>query len=198
MSMRSPKFIYLLYCVRMYLLEHLHECQGYGYIQRFARGFLSMLERNGRMRLIPSRDGTGTWMKRYYLMFKGSSVTAESWYKKLVPLNIMLHHVVESDEEDLHNHPWPFFVFILKGGYWEYTPRGKFLREPGYWGIRLPSHFHRIELVNEKEGSWSLFIRGLKVRDWGFRVDNEVIPHKEYLKEKYEKSPLSEQLVAEG
>ena len=179
----------------MYLLEHIDECQGYGYLNKGVKMFLHFLEKRGRMRLIPSRDGSGAWMKRYYLLFKGTSVTKDAWYKKLIPFNAMIHHVVESDEEDLHNHPWPFFVFILKGGYWEYTPKGKFLREPGFFALRFPSHFHRIKLVNEKEGSWSFFVRGPKTRNWGFIVDNEVVPHQEYLKTKYDSHPPEDQIM---
>ena len=88
-----------------------------------------------------------------------------------------------------------FFVLILKGGYWEYTPKGKFLRKPGFFALRFPSHFHRIELVDKKEGSWSFFVRGPKTKDWGFRVDNEFISHNLYLKNKYESCPLEEQIV---
>lgn len=35
---------------------------------------------------------------------------------------ILLHKFIGSDDECLHDHPWWFFVWILKGGYWEWTP----------------------------------------------------------------------------
>ena len=179
--------------LNMYLLEHIDECNGYKYISKLSTSFLNFLERRGRLRLIPSRNGNSSWMKRYYLLFKGSSVTEKRWYTRWVPFNVMIHHIVESDEEDIHNHPWPFFVLILKGGYWEYTNSGKHWRGPGFWALRFPNHFHRIELKDE-DGSWSLFIRGPKIRNWGFRVEDEFIPHEEYLKSKLDVVPLNEQI----
>ena len=83
---------------------------------------------------------------------------------------------------------------ILKGGYWEYTEKGKFWRGPGFFAFRYPTHFHRIELKDEEEGSWSFFVRGPKIRDWGFKVNGKFIPQDVYLKEKIEKVPLEKQI----
>jgi hypothetical protein len=46
--------------------------------------------------------------------------------RKNFPFNITLHKVLVSDEPTLHDHPWSWGAFIIKGGYWEHTPEGKF------------------------------------------------------------------------
>ena len=42
--------------------------------------------------------------------------------RKNFPFNITLHKVLVSDEPTLHDHPWNWGAFILKGGYWEHIP----------------------------------------------------------------------------
>jgi hypothetical protein len=36
--------------------------------------------------------------------------------------SIKLHKIILSDDVCTHDHPWPFFTIILKGGYFEWTP----------------------------------------------------------------------------
>jgi len=55
--------------------------------------------------------------------------------------------------------------------------------KPGRLNLLSGKTFHRISLVDEGHGAWTLFCSGLKNKDWGF-LDTEsgmVIPHKEYL-----------------
>lgn len=110
--------------------------------------------------------------------------------------SIKLHHILQSDHDCPHDHPWAFVSFILSGGYWEVTP----LRRPSGWGGRLaldneqrkwygpgcilyrPSNWiHRLELKNKRvpylgrfatvERSMkatTLVITFLKHRKWGF------------------------------
>lgn len=89
---------------------------------------------------------------------------------------IKIHHILISDDECLHDHPWAFWSFILKGGYWEITPvsprtityatykqwygRFSFLR-------RHLRHIHRLELPEGKT-AWTLVVTFRKKKSWGF------------------------------
>lgn len=82
-------------------------------------------------------------------------------------LNIYLHHFHRSDEDrEMHDHPWHFFTIILKGGYTEDTPKGKFERKPGAFLFRSAKHIHRVELNGQD--CWTLIFVTKKVREWGF------------------------------
>jgi len=136
-----------------------------------ASWFLNLLERNGRHRIIMDRSGTVPYMHRYYLIFK-DKMTDDEPSRKL-PFNAFIHHIVKSDEDGLHDHPWWYFTLILKGGYWEETPKGTFWRGPGHFRLSRPTSLHKLTLPcppnkQTKPTAWTLFIRGPKVRDWGF------------------------------
>ena len=67
----------------------------------------------GRHRVIMDRQADEPYLERYYLFLKDRGT---------FPFNIFLHKFLKSDPDDLHDHPWRYFTFILRGGYWEYTP----------------------------------------------------------------------------
>lgn len=99
--------------------------------------------------------------------------------------NLYLHHTVRSDDDRaLHDHRWWNVSLLLDGGYFEIVPRFPeawphnhetriVAREVGALVLRRPSAPHRLALwEDEVEGrerpSWSLFITGPRVREWGF------------------------------
>lgn len=143
---------------------------------------LKLLEKLGRKRVIYDRDGLQPYLIRYYLLFK-DKLTEEEAARDL-PFNFMLHKVCQSDPDDLHDHPWWYATLILKGGYWEITPEGRFWRGPGHFRLRSPNSLHRLEIPESSDGSWSLFLRGKKVKDWGFIKDGQWIFHKYYLQQR--------------
>ncbi len=143
---------------------------------------LKLLEKLGRVRIIYDRDDVQPYMYRYYVLFKDK--IAENEDSRKVPLNIMLHKICLSDPDDLHDHPWWYATLVLKGGYWEVTPKGKFWRGPGHFRISAPQSLHRIEIPEGSNGSWSLFFRGPRVREWGFIKDGEWIYHRKYLEDR--------------
>ena len=143
---------------------------------------LKLLEKLGRKRIIYDRDGLNPYMERYYLLFKDKLDEEES--SRDLPFNFMLHKICQSDPDDLHDHPWWYATLILKGGYWEITPEGRFWRGAGHFRLRSPHSLHRLEVPEGSAQSWSLFFRGPKVKQWGFIKDGRWIFHKQYLQQR--------------
>ena len=141
----------------------------------------NLMNKLGRYRLIPDRRTGEDYMHRYYLFLKD---------RVKFPFNITLHKIVKSDDPIFHDHPWPYLTIILKGGYWEWIPvfntRGDKIHEYCVW--RCPGSFrwasaktyHRIEL-DPAVTCWTLFMPGVKQRDWGFLVKNKWVQWQDYL-----------------
>ena len=133
---------------------------------------LTLLNKLGRRRVILDRVENKPYLERYYLFLKN---------RKKSPFNIFLHKFLQSDPDELHDHPWPYFSLILKGGYWEINPKGRFWRSPGHFRVYNPNSLHRIEL-KPNIPAWTLFIPGPKRREWGFIVNEKWMHHLEYFK----------------
>jgi len=106
--------------------------------------------------------------------------------------NIFVHFFHRSDMDLgvnglglLHNHPFRWSVsFVLSGGYREerraadgtvYTR----IIKPFSFNWISKDVFHRVDLLDEKKGCWSIFLTGSrKNMTWGFwdRVTKEYIP----------------------
>jgi len=135
--------------------------------------FAKAMDKLGRRRVITERDSDVPYLIRYYLFLKE---------RKNFPFNITLHKVLVSDEPTLHDHPWSYATFILKGGYWEWIPvrsnegfvvgSTRVWRGPGHFRFRKPDDLHWLELEKDSEGNeipcWSLFFMGRKQKEWGF------------------------------
>ena len=140
-----------------------------------------IFQKLGRHRVILDRLDNEPYLERYYVFLKD-----RSWF----PFNIFVHKFLKSDPDDVHDHPWPFFTVILKGGYWEWTPtfnrKGEKIAEIGKWhgagSFRTAgaNTYHRIELDPDIE-CWTLFMPGRKKRDWGFLVKNKWVQWEQYL-----------------
>lgn len=82
---------------------------------------------------------------------------------------IYLHRMDGPDSRaTLHDHPWPFISFVLRGGYWE-------RREYGQLGVcidrvnaKRSTDFHYIYQLHRKP-TWTLMLVGPRVRTWGYR-----------------------------
>lgn len=100
---------------------------------------------------------------------------------------IMIHWFKGSDDECMHNHPWNFWTWIVKGGYWEWTehklpdgsiewckwyPRWSLLRRPAHW-------IHKVE-YNPTNPAVTIVIHGPKKQSWGFFTPKGYKPHAEY------------------
>ena len=145
--------------------------------------FLKFLEARGRKRIVYDRIDNEPYLERYYVFLKDRG--------EHFPFNVFLHRFLKSDIDDLHDHPWPYATLILKGGYYEWTPQfgadGKKIGEiarwcgPGSFRWAKANSYHRIELDPSVE-CWTLFMPGVKQRDWGFLVKNKWVQWEQYLK----------------
>ena len=128
---------------------------------------LRLLDKLGRKRIVMDRESNEPYLERYYLFLKD---------RHKFPFNIFLHKFLKSDPDDLHDHPWPYFTLILKGGYWEHVhvfgpeypnTTKKVWRGPGHFRFCSAKTYHRIEL-EPGVTAWTLFVPGPQQRDWGF------------------------------
>ena len=103
---------------------------------------------------------------------------------------MFLHRFLKSDPDDVHDHPWPYFTVILKGGYTEWIPQfnknGQKTAEiaawrgPGHCRFSRATSYHRIEIDPDVD-TWTLFVPGPKQRDWGFLTRTGWIESEQYL-----------------
>lgn len=109
---------------------------------------------------------------------------------------VYLHQFFLGDSErHLHTHPFKWFVsIVLAGGYTEtighFVKRAKMVCEDGMWTIRpstvlIRSDYvrgrgirfqdgntpHTISEISGPGKTWTLFVRGKRVRKWGFFVE---------------------------
>jgi hypothetical protein len=143
-----------------------------------------LMVRLNRKRLVYDRVDGELYLTRYYLFLKE---------RTKCPFNIFLHRFHKSDDEVLHDHPWPFATLILRGGYWEWRPQfnaqGQKIGEiakwcgPGSFRTASATTYHRIEL-DPAVTCWTLFMPGPKQRDWGFLVRNVWVQWEQYLKQR--------------
>ena len=73
-----------------------------------------LFESWGRYRIIMDRVDNQPYLERYYVFLRD---------RERFPFNVFVHKFLKSDNEDVHDHPWPFLTIILKGGYWEWRPQ---------------------------------------------------------------------------
>lgn len=128
------------------------------------------MQRLGRYRVVMDRENDEPYLERYYLFLKD---------RERFPFNVFLHKFLKGDPDDLHDHPWPYFTIILRGGYWEHTPEGKFWRAPGHFRLCGSRSLHRIEL-EPGVTCWTLFFPGPQLREWGFVKDKQWVQHEQY------------------
>lgn len=132
----------------------------------------------------------------------------------LVPYNkwgfaARIHQILRSDtDRHYHDHPWAYISIVLRGGYWELTPR---LREtawgldivgerrrwrgPGSVAFRSAKSWHKLQLPTwtrlnntgceiENVPCWTLFITFPKTQSWGFLVEGTKVLWRDYLGDK--------------
>ncbi|MBW4469204.1 MAG: hypothetical protein KME45_02965 [Stenomitos rutilans HA7619-LM2] len=150
------------------------------------------LARHDRLRVILDDQSGSVYLERYFLLFQGRKDGQNSSNIQEPPFNLLLHHICRSDHDRaLHDHPWHWASLLLTGGYWEYTPEGKFWRGAGSFRMRSAEALHRLELDPERAGgeTWTLFFTGKRRRDWGFVQNGVWTQWQEYLDRASRSSP---------
>lgn len=96
------------------------------------------------------------YLRRWYL-------TPPTW-----PVRLFLHQIIlDDDDRALHNHPWDFASFIMRGEYKEILPLGKSRQASPGTLLRNPAeHTHRVVIV--RGPVWTLMISRRAKRIWGF------------------------------
>lgn len=110
------------------------------------------------------------------------------WLFKSWGLGIYVHVFKRSDDDRaLHDHPWPYVTRVLRGMYFEHTKRGVRLLDAGKTAWSLdPRRAHRVELWKDRlteseRRCYTLFIRGPKVRNWGFLCPRGWVPWEKFV-----------------
>jgi hypothetical protein len=142
------------------------------------------------------RSDAKKYMTRYYVIGQ--------WFRTIFNCRPYLHHFHASDDDEFHSHRWKWsYGLILWGGYEENRLEPKYLySELGKKDKRVlvprrrvfkplsvnkldSECFHRVDLLDEKRGCWTLFLAGphdAAKPDWGFlRSDGSV----EYAKDRF-------------
>lgn len=144
--------------------------------------FLRFLTKHDRRRIILDAINKKPYMFRYFLLWKDHDGNGGGPVSKF---NIFIHKIVQDDPRHLHDHPFWYFTIILKGGYWEHTPKGKFFRKPGYFSLRKAKSLHRLETCGPGQPCWTLFVRFKRIRPWGFVFNGKWINKNEYFAGRY-------------
>ncbi len=120
-----------------------------------------------------------------------SNVPRTIWLRPGVPLmirwtvfglfgyRICLAAFLNSDPDDLHDHPWNFMTILLAGSYTEVTPGGaKQYRAPAIL-FRRAIDRHRIEITAPV---LTLVVTAPRRRGWGFYTSRGFMPWWVYLR----------------
>lgn len=91
--------------------------------------------------------------------------------------SIKLHHILTSDDDCLHDHPWSFLSILLRGVYFEVSDRGMIRCARGSVLFRKASWRHRLIIY---QPVWSLVITFKKTKEWGFYTKEGFVHHRSY------------------
>lgn len=153
-------------------------------------------EKTGRtFNITGTGDDTDVYLIRYYVI--------QSKY-----FNFFIHRFLRSDRDDMHDHPWNFGTYVVKGGYREQVPDCDFCTElpniqqanghdrikinerstkRNQWATRKAEQLHRVVVDQEltydqkDQATITLCFTGRTRRDWGFVKDGKWIFWKRYL-----------------
>jgi hypothetical protein len=114
--------------------------------------------------VVPAREGLYLWRLR---------IVQTPWF------GVYLHRIYQADDDRaLHDHPWPFVSFVLRGWYREVVPdhvcgvdgfgcRETRERTIRWFNAKHSWSLHRISHVS-RSPIWTLVFVGKRLREWGF------------------------------
>lgn len=129
-------------------------------------------------------DG-GLYMGRWRVVDEGT--LASRILERLTGYSsIRLHRIMRADRDrDLHNHPFAYRTFVVRGWYTEQYQtfnkrrRNRIIQE-GETGTGDAETFHRIDGV-PPDGVWTVFCMTRNAGTWGFKVDGRFVKSTRYL-----------------
>ena len=96
--------------------------------------------------------------------------------------DVYLHRFLKSDDSRaLHDHPAASLAILLSGTYKEWFRASHYkTRTEGDAILRVATTAHRIEIDESRPGPITIFIRGPKLREWGFYCASGWRHHKDF------------------
>jgi hypothetical protein len=99
---------------------------------------------------------------------------------------VFVHEITAPDPGlDMHDHPWVFASWVIRGGYTEKSAEARAPGDVGWrtwrrWSIHRmrQTDIHRIAAVEPR--TVTLVVRGRKTRPWGFFVDGQWVDYRDY------------------
>lgn len=98
--------------------------------------------------------------------------------------NIYLHQFLRDDEDRaLHDHPWWSLSWCMRGGMGEFYGINNYRAvNAGNWTWRSARLAHRLIIPTSLRGkTWTLFITGPVIREWGFHCPKGWVPWREFV-----------------
>lgn len=94
---------------------------------------------------------------------------------------VYLHHMLKPDDDRaLHDHPWESVSLCLSGGVKEHSEDlGTVDVKKGDIIYRSPTFAHRLD--QPEPDTWTLFITGERVREWGFHCPKGWVSWKKFV-----------------
>ena len=125
-------------------------------------------KRFGRVIIEQERDGVyQPYLDRVYII-------RTKWF------SIRFHKILMSDlDRHLHDHPWDWFTFMVKGAYVEVTEKGNKIVKAGRVNGHKATTPHRLDLLTPEV--WTIFFTGPEKRTWGFHTEDGWVAHHDYL-----------------
>lgn len=93
---------------------------------------------------------------------------------------IFLHKILMIDNDiNLHDHPWNFVTWIIKGAYLEERDGKQYSWDQGSIHKMSIGSFHKISHL-WRVPTWSLVFVGPRKRQWGYQTKDGWVPRSEY------------------
>lgn len=108
---------------------------------------------------------------------------------------IRIHKWIRSDDKRyMHDHPWWFFTFVLKGSYIDVYEENSEIKKDHLkrfnYRYRSSGHKHYVDVP--KNGCWTILFTGKPIRKWGFYIDGKFKRPLKFF-DKYGHPPCEEQ-----